>query len=61
MVQRYDYGWDFMDETEDGEYVKYEDYAELKSVLVEVLDNIDPWWDLTDATREKLIRLGLDK
>lgn len=64
MVQRYiegGYGASEMEEDEHGDWVSYEDYAELKSVLVEVLDNIDPWWDLTGDTREKLIKLGLDK
>ena len=39
--------------------VKYKDYAVLHDLLREVLDNIDPEWDLAGGTQDKLEKTGL--
>lgn len=58
MVQRYDYGWDFMDETEDGEYVKYEDYAALENLLIAVVAAVGPC-DIPDHLLDALCKAGV--
>lgn len=61
MAQRYDVGGHdcYMDVEQDGAWVKYKDYAVLHDLLREVLDNIDPEWDLAGGTQDKLEKMGL--
>lgn len=57
MVQRYTTLAGYV-EDDDGYFVEYEDYAVLHDLIREVLDNIDPYWDLAEGTQDKLDELG---